>query len=518
MNPTSSNTLLTYSLDTAPDPLQASPLTGNTVYGALSFVVSNGGSTVVQLSQLQFTIPIGALAQDLTSNPSAILWSTSPNTLWNVTMTSPGVFLLVPQSGSPIAVSTDGMVIQFYNAPINQQVGTVAIAVNETATNTSDPAQSRAATFDVAKFPYGFYFGNFTAQVPMVAEGSSATLTWAGSDNATYAMQWSLAPATDVTNIRSWSSPALTSDTTFVLQATVVSQGETVTRDLSTTVIVANPELQASTLQVTGTSNLQGATLMGGPLTANAVTATSVSASSATLSGAVSAASVTSSGALSSASLTSGATSVSSLLVGAPGVPPANQVTVNVPASFTSSVAMVNSVQSVSSGVTYTAATDGMVVGSSISALINGNAGKVSLAWVYGSCSNGLQIWATVGNTQFYPNWMCINNQSFCMPVPKGSTFSVSVVYGNSFNNQINPTYQFSFVPFGSSNSAALTEMGQAAVPPAPPDGAFYLETPENALLQAVAQILMDSGTDDQRARLAQLLTNAFPANESSKT
>jgi hypothetical protein len=263
MNPVTSNTLLAYSLDTLPDPLQASPTQGNIVYGALSIVVSNGGSTVVNLSQLQFTLPTGSLAQELTSDPGAILWATSPGNLWHVTMTSPGVFLLVPQSGNPVPVSTDGMVIQFYNIPVNQQVGTVAITVTETATSDSSPAEARTAVFNAAKFPFGFYFANLTAQVPMVQEGSSVTLTWQGSDNATYSIQWNEEPAVDVTNVRSWTSPALSNDTTFLLKATVVSQGETVFAYLSTTVIVANPELQASSLQVTGATNLQGATTIG---------------------------------------------------------------------------------------------------------------------------------------------------------------------------------------------------------------------------------------------------------------
>lgn len=263
MNPVSSNTLLDYSLETLPDPLQASPPQGNIVYGALSFVISNGGSSVVNVSQLQITLPVGSLAQQLTSNPGAILWATSPGTLWQVAMTSPGVFQLLPQSGNPVPVSAAGMVIQLFNIPINQQVGTVAVTVTETATNDGSTAQARSAVFNAAKFPYGFYFANLSAQVPLVQDGGTVELTWDGSDNATYAMRWGEAPAVDVTNQRSWTSPPLTSATTFLLTATVVSQGETVVTSLSTTVIVANPELQATSLQVTGQTQLQGATTIG---------------------------------------------------------------------------------------------------------------------------------------------------------------------------------------------------------------------------------------------------------------
>jgi hypothetical protein len=521
MNPTTTNTLLNYSLNTLPDPLQASPAQGNIVYGALSFVISNGGSEVVQLSQLQFTFPIGALAQELTANADAILWSTSPGNAWDVTMTSSGVFLLVPASGNPISVSTDGMMVQFYNIPINQQVGTVAVTISETASDTSEPQQARTAQFDVAKFPYGFYFSNLSAQVPMVQEGGTATLTWLGSDDATYTMLWG-SSTQDVTDLRSWTSPALTSDTTFLLRAQVVSQNETVTSDLSTTVIVADPELNASTLQVTGTSNLQGATTIGGALDAAAVTATalsvsgaasaaSLSAGSATLSGNLGAGSANISGAASSASLSTGSVIATGLSVGT-GNPPGNTANISVPLTLGGTVNMMPALQFINSGITYTAPTDGMVVVSATSALINNNAGKRCLTWIWGVCSNGLQTWATVGNTQFYPGWACINNQSFCMPVSKGSAFSITTQ--NDSSNQINPTLLFSFVPFGSTTPvAALVAVGEAPPPP-PIPGAVRVDSPLDHLVRALAEVVAETGSAARKDQLAGLLAQAFPAQD----
>ena len=259
---TSSSTLLTYSLNTMPDPLQASPPQGNTVYGALSFVVSNSGTVAVSVTQIQFTIPIGTLAQSLTNNPDAVLYAASPSGQWNIAMTSAGVFTAVPQSGQPIVVTTDGLIFQLYNIPVNQQVGTVEIVVHETASSEGQPAQVRNAQFSVAKFPYGFFFANLTAQVPLVEIGQTVTLSWQGSDLATYTMYWDT-QSKDVSQVRTWTSPPLTNDTTFLLRATIVLQGETVTRDLTTTVIVANPDLKGSTLAVSGMSSLRDAALSG---------------------------------------------------------------------------------------------------------------------------------------------------------------------------------------------------------------------------------------------------------------
>jgi filamentous hemagglutinin family protein len=312
INPTTSNTLLSYSLNTMPDPLQASPAEGNTVYGTLSFVVSNGSSDAIVVTQLQFTLPVGTLAQQLTNDASAVLYASSPSGQWIISMTTTGVFTALPQSGQPITVTTDGIVFQFFNIPVNQQVGTVAIGVNETASNSTVSSQVRSASFNVAKFPYGFFFGNFTAQVPLVQDGQTVTLNWQGSDQATYTMYWG-SQSSDVSEVRTWTSPALTSDTSFLLRASVVSQGETVTRDLSTTVIVANPELQATSLVVSGVTSLNTAALSGTLNVAGATTLAGVSAAGLSVSGTSTVGNLSASGLGVSGSTTLGGLNASSL-------------------------------------------------------------------------------------------------------------------------------------------------------------------------------------------------------------
>jgi hypothetical protein len=467
MNPVTSNALLEYSLDTLPDPLQASPEQGNIVYGALSIVISNGGNAVVNLSQLQFTLPTGSLAQELTSDPGAILWATSPGNLWHVTMTSPGVFLLVPQSGNPVPVSTDGMVIQFYNIPVNQQVGTVAITVTETATSSSSPAEARTAVFNAAKFPYGFYFANLTAQVPMVQEGSSVTLTWQGSDNATYSIQWNEEPAVDVTNVRSWTSPVLSNDTTFLLKATVVSQGETVFAYLSTTVIVANPELQASSLQVTGATNLQGATTIGtgstqatvnGNLTVNGATLLS---GSTTLSGSTVAGNVAVNGNLSSGTSAT-----------------FNDVAIN------GTLAAIKGAQGFDQG-TYTAKTDGIVV----AYISSGGAppGNYCQGYIIATMPYGT-FWLSGGNYTS-PGYYYNGGSMMSLPLAKGQ--SCSIAFQNSSANQNNPARQMSFLPLGSipQDSEMLVKVSD--------------DVPEFDLPEAVGNV------DDQAESIASALLEA---------
>lgn len=248
----SSDTLLDYALTTSPNPLQVSPKNGNPIYAALTLVVSNGGNTAVSLESLQVTIP-----PDLTDSLQSILYNADPQRIWNITPASPGVFNILPVSGKPVTITTQGVVFQFFNIAINEAVGTVQIGVIETASAPGNPSDDRPINFPVTKFPYGFFFDNFTPQVPLIQDNQTVTLTWEGSNQATYAMYYNN-KVEDVTNLRKWTSPALTSDTTFLLRAVVISQGEMVTKDLTTTVTVTNPEIRAQSIHVNADAIVYG--------------------------------------------------------------------------------------------------------------------------------------------------------------------------------------------------------------------------------------------------------------------
>ncbi len=507
INPTSSNTLLDYSANTMPDPLQASPAQGNTVYAAISFVVSNGSRQAVSLAQLQFTFPIGTLAQQLTNDPNAILYNASPEGQWNIAMTSPGIFTAVPASGTPISVTTDGIVFQFYNIPVNQQTGTVQVTINETASDASNPSQVRTALFSLAKFPYGFFFGNFTAQVPMVQDQQKVTLTWQGSDQATYTMNYGVPPPVDVTNTRTWTSPALTSDTTFLLTAKVIAQGETVTRDLTVTVIVANPELKASTLQVSGVSSLQGAVTAGSTLIVNgALTAAAATNINNTLA-------VTGNTTLANATINqlltaSGGVTTGNLTVG--NVASLNNTSINGVLTASQLVGMISGAAAIQPG-TYSVTTDGFITGSVYSpADIN----KVAVAWIGASC-NGASVMATGGNAVFmyredgsnrYWCWGS-NPQSFILPVKKGTSCSVSVSYGQK--NELNPTVGFYWIPIGVGSLIKTGEAEEQEPWETPVDmsyatsyGTYTHEPKVNQLMEVLTSLFGDKLTPAKKEEL----------------
>ena len=506
MNPSTTNALLNYSLTTLPDPLQVSPATGNQSYGTLTFVVSNGGNVAVDVSQIQFVLPIGTLAQQLTNDAAAILYNSSPAGQWNISMTASGVFTAVPASGNTVPVTTNGIVFQLFNIPVNQQVGTVNINVNETATSQGNPSQVRTASFSVAKFPYGFFFNNFTPQVPMVQDKQTVTLTWQGSDMATYNMYYGAANPVPVNNVRTWTSPALTNDTTFLLRATVVYLGETVTRDLTTTVVVANPEIQGSSLSIAGISNLAGNTTIGGTLTAN---------SSATIAGATTinnTLSVSGNATLATATVNqlltaSGGVSTSNL--NASGNTVLNNVTINGTTAINSTVSMLKAAQGLDTSQqskSVTVSSDGFVV---VYATTYQQGGSPNATyWGALAVNSKLGLFAAgTANYQIVGNILTTGMASLSLPMANGSTFSL-VRYTGSVGI---PQFTAWWIPIGStaapSNTIREATAEEMADLPAEPHPDSFLPHPVNGLLvDALLDALKHPIDDDRKHALKESL------------
>ena len=264
-SPAPAGTLLDYAIGTGPDHLQVSPPDGNPSYGSLTIVVANPSTTMpVFVQQIQFSVPIGPGADDLTTAAAAsgILATASPAAQWQIAQTAAGVFTATPLPGFS-TITGAGIAFRLSNIAVNQQVGTATLTVSESSApappgSTPTPTVSTAA-FPLAKFPYGFFFSHLAASAPQVANGGTVTLTWVGSDGPTYTLRYGAASA-DVTAVRTWTSPPLSQDTTFILQASAQSQGETVTESLSVTITVADPSLTVHDLTV------QTNVTVGGPL------------------------------------------------------------------------------------------------------------------------------------------------------------------------------------------------------------------------------------------------------------
>jgi hypothetical protein len=468
------NCLLSYAIATNPDPLQVSPLQGNPSVAALTIVVSNGTTDAIYCNQITFSFDIGPLAQNLTNVSTGILAAASPSDQWKIASTDAGVFVATPAQPQYNLITTNGLVFQLYNIQVNQQVGTFAFNVDENSSTDKVNFTDYNNVYNVAKFPYGFFVGNFTANKAQVNNGESALLTWIGSDLAKYTIIYDSQAPVDVTNTRSWNTPPLNHDTNFILTASVQSQGETVNDYLSTVVTVANPILNATSLTVLQTSALQGNTTVG-TAAANAILAVNGTLSTSgkatlnsldTAGNALIGGTLDVSGKSSLANVSTGAIVASNATVtGTLSVSQTSTLAdtlIRGTLSSSGAVGLIGNAQSINPGG-FVAKTDGFIIG--YIGFGGSNSNSRSLGWIYGSTA-GYTVQVTGGNNVY---WLSIGTwssswstsgmpSSFILPVKKGNSCSVNLQLPSNNNNEVNPSASFYWVPFGVGNLANTLE------------------------------------------------------------
>lgn len=478
---TANDTLLAYALVTSPSPVSVSPKSGPPSLVALSFVIScpiSVGSVTV--SQISFNLPVGDPkkpdASDLTETTAGINASVSSSGAdqWKIGPgAAAGSFVLKPASGNPTVIDSQGLTVTFTGIQVGPIVGTALVTLVELATASTSPAQSRQCIVNVPKFPYAFYVGNFEASAPMIAHGGTVVLSWLGSVQATYTILWAQ-QTQDVSRVNQWTSPALNNTTTFILQVSAQEGGQTVTIQFSVTVIVADPDITATTLTVLNTTALAGSVTVGSTSAAASLavnggaSATSVNAGALAVSGASNLAALTVSGAATAGSLQTPSLNAAVATLGATVINGLN--------ARGGKVAMIGSAQSITPGswnspASFQAPTDGFAVG------VIGFPSSVTdgcMCYGYGQ-TGGMTVYVTGGNMGFFgPGWsdyMASNPHSFIMPVAANAMFYVAVMQGSG-GQQSNAPYWYYWVPVGAgavgSELVALDKPGRDFHRPAP--------------------------------------------------
>jgi Chaperone of endosialidase len=266
-----SNTLLTYSLSTVPTPVSVNSTAG------LTFVLSCPASVgSVTVSQINFILPVGASATDLMESFGKIKYSVSStgsdNKAWQIGLGPAGTnsVVLKPAPGGSGVIQSQGLTVALYDVHVSPIVGTAPVMINEHARSGNLGLEWRKANIDVAKFPENVPDPVFAASAPMIQNGDSVTLSWFGGSIARYQMFWGTAQPVDVSRVSHWTSPALGDTTSFILQVSYQSAGQTVTQRYGVTVVVGDPDFTATTLEVLATSHLNGNVRIGaadgGPL------------------------------------------------------------------------------------------------------------------------------------------------------------------------------------------------------------------------------------------------------------
>ena len=481
MQPTNlqdTTTQLTYSLMTKPLPVEVSLSPTAPSLATLIFVVScpvPPGS--VSISKITISIPYDQTGQDpdptnlAMTQPqlSDVSITSSDSAQWTKSQTG-DTFTFTPPGGK-VDVSMQSLTIEFTKIQVSTLVGTALVTINEYVTGiTTANTQSVA----VAKFPYGFYAGNFTSNKPMVNNGEKPVLSWMGSANATYLMLYESNAPIDVSNVRTWSPPnGLTQMTTFILRVSAQQEGQTATMDFSIAIEVANPSLTSQDLTVLTTSTLKGAVNVGASGTpADLVVNGNVqSQGTMTTAGKLTAqADAAVSGNLNVVSDTTlqRNLNVSSLTTAKDLTVTGNASMQGALTAFTTSILGPVSLLAISQkqAGTYTAPTDGLVIGTiwpPTTAF-----GPFYLNGTIQGSSGGINVYATGGG------WVeCIGSPNgfnaqmsgtFILPVKKGNSWTVKLLPGNAIGlNPPPPLYAFYFVALGTGAVSATATKKRTA-------------------------------------------------------
>jgi hypothetical protein len=270
----SSSPTLTYALSTTPDPLQVSLEQTEDSKADLQIVVTNQTAGPVKIEKIALAIEVGAGPADLTIDTSALKVQTQPSNVWGVKppkepAAGRNVYKLGPiGTGTGELASGDSIVVVFNEVPVNQSLGTTKIELTEEC---KPSAGEGLVSWELSKFPFGFFFQNLTVRDPeskalvsQVGLGNPIELTWEGSveDVDAYTVLYSTASGEEkasVSEVGKWELKNVRQDTQFVVK---VSVGEA-THSLSASVAVAQPDLQVSSLKLGGQDLAEELATMG---------------------------------------------------------------------------------------------------------------------------------------------------------------------------------------------------------------------------------------------------------------
>lgn len=261
---TAGGSRLSYALNVTPTPLQVSLETAQTLATIQIIAVNQTGANVA-LESLVVTVQIGENASDLSDDTTTQLTANiQPDSDWQLQSVTlgdgPNVYKWNPPLPPVTLDPNDSVVITFTSVPINLELGTTELTITE-AVQGQNPT---TAKFDVTKFPFGFYFSNLLAYgldgvpVSQVPYNGQVKLQWTGSltDVKGYAVYYSTNAGqvtATVSILGQWTSPQLTNNTVFIVEATAMDgAGEPVTSQLITAVAVQTPDLVANSISVGG--------------------------------------------------------------------------------------------------------------------------------------------------------------------------------------------------------------------------------------------------------------------------
>lgn len=104
---------------------------------------------------------------------------------WNISHDG-GVFTATPDTEADGKIGRDGLAFIFSDIEVNRQQGRTQVTVTEV----TGSGNTATASFPLGKFPPDFTVGDLDADPVQVNQGDGTTLTWSGSQHATYTLTY----------------------------------------------------------------------------------------------------------------------------------------------------------------------------------------------------------------------------------------------------------------------------------------------------------------------------------------
>jgi hypothetical protein len=226
-------TLLTYSLATVPDPLQAGE------QGTLELTVQNASRSVpVTLTELDVTFPLGSDAGSLCASSVGIA-TVKPDDSWTVDHDEgSSVFKFCAPVGG-VAMKGQSISLRLEGIAVNDTPGTtVPVDVTAYTGDPKDPVTESWSSQELQKFPAQFSLSDVTQDpTTAIAAGGDVTLNWTGTSDPAYPPAYTL-DRSDRTGDPSWPADVGPSGPLDVTDLT--PDGEFVLFTLMATIAVPN--------------------------------------------------------------------------------------------------------------------------------------------------------------------------------------------------------------------------------------------------------------------------------------
>ncbi|MER7468379.1 hypothetical protein [Streptomyces sp. NPDC097981] len=258
-------TALHYSLHTSPAPLRV----GNEDApgrATLRITMANPGPDPVTCGTIALTLPTGDGREALTATPETITAHTD-DVGWSAEHRGDGVFHMRPASPGTQLKPGARLVVTLAGVAVNRTVGTVTLGVSEGAVEGDGPGgllrRGASDALRLAKAAPNAMLEDFRPDRVVVPNGETVTLTWKCEVGPDYEIFYGdqrrpVNGFIDAGGNGSWTSPALTTATAFMLLGSTERDGVPVTYGLTTAVTVDMPDLEVGDLEANGTVRLFG--------------------------------------------------------------------------------------------------------------------------------------------------------------------------------------------------------------------------------------------------------------------